>query len=373
MKFTCLKDNLAQSLSIVSKAVPLRHSLPILTNVLIVAKDGRLLLAGTNLDTVITTYVGASIDEEGSITVPAKLLSEFISHLSSESVVFTLKNDILHLKAGKNKSKFNGASASDFPDLPQITEKLSHLELPPREFCNAISQVGFAVAVDDTRPVFSGILLNYSSGKLVIVGSDGFRLSEKILDVKSKMDDFSVVLPAKTLLEVARIFGSCEENIKVYLNDNENLCLFECEDTLVVSRIIDGSYPDYKRIIPVDTKVTTSFLANELLEAVKLTNVFAKDANNTLKMSVDPSGRIKVSSSSQETGGNNSEIPAEIIGTLDSPFEIVFNSRYLLEFLTNNKFEKLVFHASESITPCLIKPDEDGTFLHVMAPMHVND
>lgn len=374
MKFTCLRENLSKSLSVVSKAVPIKHSMPVLSNVLIVTKDGRLQLAGTDLDTTITTYVGASVEEEGSVTVPARLLSEFISNLSSEQITVSMENDVIHINSGKTKSKMNGINAVDYPSLPEIKELTPLLEFSPREFSDAIHQVGFAVSADNSRPVFTGVLLSYVDGKLRLAASDGFRLSERIVDISSDREDFSVILPAKTLLETARIFSSGSDNIKLYLNENENLCIFEGDDIVVATRIIDGTYPDYRRIIPLETTVQAAFLAEDLLEAVKLTHVFSKkDENNTLKMIISPEGFIKITSSAQETGENHTEISAEIEGLLEKELEIMFNARFLLDFLSNSKFEKLIFHATDNVSPCLIKPADNALFLHVMAPMHINN
>ncbi len=373
MKFTCLRENLAKGLSTVSKAVPVKHSLPILTNVLIEAEDGRLKLAGTNWDTTITAYVGASVEESGAITVPAKILSEFISHLSAETVGVVLSGESVKLTAGNSKSKFNGTAATDFPDLPEVAEGLPFIELNPKEFANAVSEVGFSVALDDTRPVFSGVYLNYADGYLTVVGSDGFRLSEKTVAITSTADDFSVVLPARTLMEVSRLFSSRDENIKMYLNKDENLCMFECDDVFVAMRIIDGTYPDYKRIIPDKSTVEAYFSSDELLEAVKLTNVFAREADNAVTITIDPKGFMTVSSVSQETGENQTKVDAEIKGALTEPFNVTFNSNYLLEFLTNTKYDMLIFHANDKTAPCLLKPVDEETFLHVMAQMQIND
>lgn len=373
MKFTCLKQNLEKGISTVVKAVPMKHSFPILTNILIQTDNGRVKLSGTDLETVITTYVGASVEEDGAITVPARILSEFISHLSADTVNVYINDSIFYIEADKTKSKFNGVDASDFPDLPIINEDLPYIELDPKVFNKAISQVSFAVALDDTRPVFAGIFLSFSDGVLTVVGSDGFRLSEKSIEVDGKVEDFVAIINAKTIREISRLFNSYDEKIKMFINKDDNLCVFECEDTMVAARLIEGSYPDYKRIIPSDTMFSTEFLASDLLEAVKLTHVFAKDSNNTLKMLIDPKGHIKLSSSAQETGENSTEISSVIDGELDIPFEIIFNAKYLLEFLTNNKFEKLSFFAKSNSTPCVLRSSEDDLFLHVMAPMHLND
>lgn len=372
MKFTCLRQNLEKGLTTVIKAVPLKHSFPILTNILIQTEDGRIKLSGTDLETVITTYIGASIEEEGAITVPAKLLSEFVSHLSADTVDIHIKDSIFHISANMTKSKFNGVDATDFPDLPLVNDALPFVELDPKLFNAAISQVGFAVALDDTRPVFSGIFLSLADGVLTIVGSDGFRLSEKSIEVEGKIDDFVAILPSKTIKEIARLFNSHDEKIKMFLNNADNLCLFEGGDTFIAARLIEGAYPDYKRIIPKDTKFSAEFLASDLLEATKLTNVFSKDSNNTLKMLISPKGTIKISSSAQETGENSTVFEATIEGSLEEPFEIMFNAKYLLEFLINNKFEKLMFSAKSNSTPCILSSNEDDLFLHVMAPMHLN-
>ena len=368
MKFTCLQENLSKGLSIATKAIPTKSSLPILSNVLISAEDGQIKLAATNLETTIVTYVGASVEEEGSITVPAKLIKDFISNLSPSTIVANLKDDIMHLSSERTKSKFNGTNPMDYPNLPTFSKKLPHMELDPQVFGTAVANVAFAAATDQARPVFTGIFLNYDKGVLTIASSDGFRLSEKVLKVDSKLPAFSAIIPAKTLLEVARIFLTSEEPIKFALNAEDNLVLFEAEDTLVASQVLSGEYPNYKKIIPTENIITAEFLAVELLEAVKLTNVFAKEANSAIKMRFDPEGFIHVVSLVQETGEHESTMSAVIEG---AGLEIAFNSRYLLDLLNNVKSEKILFLAKGSTSPCLFKPLEHEDFLHVIAPMQI--
>lgn len=373
MKFTCLQENLAKGLSIVCKAIPTKAALPILSNVYISTQDGRLKLSATNLETAITTYVGASVEEEGSITVPAKLFYEFVSHLSPSTLEISVKNNILHINCNKAKSKLNGMDASDFPELPVFIENTPTLEVDPKVFSSAVNVVAFAAAIDESRPILGGVLLNYSNNKLTLVSTDGFRLSEKQIDVSSvasDLEDFSAVVPAKTLAEVARVFSSANEPIKITLNSDENLVLFQCEGVLIVTRILDGEYPDYKKIVPANNSIKAEFGASDFFEAVKLTNVFAKEANSIMKITLDPEGLIKVTSFSKEMGENQSEVEAVVDGYLT---EVTFSSKYLLDFLNNVKTERLVFETNGGVTPGVIRPVGTEDFLHIIMPMRVQE
>ena len=371
MKFTCLREDLLKNLSIVVKTIPLKHSFPILTNVLLVAKDGRLKISGTNLSTAISTYIGVTIDEEGSITVPAKQLLEFVTHLSSETITFTLSKGILTLKSGKTKSTFNGINAEDYPELQEEPSKDDiSLSISAKDFYKGVTRVAFSVAADESRPVFSGIYLNYEDGDLTLVGSDGFRLTEVILtDVSDGKHNFSLVLPAKTVTEISKIFNKCEDPLEIFVNNTNNLCLFKCDDVTISSRLIEGSYPDYKKIIPMDPKTEVTLLANDLYEAVKLTNIFSRGSGNSLRLDVKNKGNVKIASESQELGSHASDIAATVEG---EDLSVLLDARYLLEFLTSSKQQEITLKFVDAATPCLIIPVADGDYLHVLAPIQAN-
>lgn len=368
MRFTCLRENLTKGLNTVNKAIPIKSQLPILSNVLITAQDGRIKLVGTDLDTVITSVVGASVEEEGSITVPARVLAELLSNLTPERLEISLDKDILTISANSHKTKINGISSQDYPDLPNLSSETPLFKLNAKDFGRAIHQVGFSVASDSSRPVFTGIYMFSRDGKLYVVGSDGFRLSEKLLVDSTNMPDFEVVVPAKTILESARIMSSTENEISIYLDESTHLCILDCDDVVIATRIIDGNYPDYKRIIPTEHKTEALFNANDLFEAVKLTSVFSKETN-AVTLSISSDGKISIDSSSEESGNHKSIINCELIG---EPLNIVFNSKYLLDLLHNLKTENIRFHANDGKSPCLITIINDETFLHVMAPMHTS-
>ncbi|OGC48287.1 DNA polymerase III subunit beta [candidate division WWE3 bacterium RBG_16_37_10] len=369
MKFTCLQENLARGLTTIYRAVPTKSTLPILSNVLISAEEGRLKLSATNLETAITTHVGAQTEEPGSTTVPAKLFRDFVLNLPPSTINATLKDDVLHLTSDKTKSKINGVSSDDYPTLPAFGAELPFIELNPSIYSDAISVVAFSASTDESRPVFTGVYLNLSEEKLTIAASDGFRLSEKTIEVKAeKLKNFTVIIPAKTLLEVSKIFSGSEESIKFGVNESENLALFKSEDTLIATRILDGQYPDYKRIIPTESELSVEFSSAELLEAVKLTTVFAKDNTTPIKMTFDSKGTMKIGLTSQEIGEHQSEISAQIEG---EPFEIAFNSKYLLDFLNNVKADRISLKSKGKLTPCLIKPADSENFIHIIMPMQV--
>jgi len=367
MKLSCLQENLAKALGIVTRAVPVKGPLPILSNVLVATENGRIKLAATDLETTIVTYTGGSIEDEGAITVPAKLLKEFVTNLSPSTLAVHLANDILHVTSDKTKSKFNGITAKDYPELPKFSHEGS-IEIDPKVFSHAISVVAFASGNDESRPVFTGVYLDVKDGKITIAATDGFRLSEKVIEVKGQKKDFSVIIPAKTLLEVSRIFSNSEEPIKFGLSEKENMAVFSSGDTFIATRVLDGQYPDYKRIIPTETSLAVNFPSADFLEAVKLTNIFAKEGAGPIKLVFDPEGKIKISSLSGETGEHESNIDAEVEGQLT---EVAFSSKYLLDFLNNVKSEKMHFHTNGSLTPCILKSEDHGDFIHIIMPVQI--
>lgn len=369
MKFSCLQENLARGLNIVSRAVSIKAPLPVLSNVLLETEDGRIKLAATNLETTIITFVGGSIEEEGSITVPAKLIKDFVTNLSPSTVKAHTEDEILFLQSEKTKSKFNGISAEDYPDLPSFPENAEYIELNPSTFSTIVSHVSFASGSDDSRSaVFTGVLLDYKEGVLTVASTDGFRLSEKTMELEGKLHDFSIIIPAKTLLEVSKIFLNSEEPIKFTIESDKNKALFMAGDTFVSTSLIEGEYPDYKRIIPSDSILNAAFIAEDFLEAVKLTNIFAKEGNSTIKIRFDPEGFLKLSSLAEESGEHESQVAAEIEGDI---LEIAMSSRYLLDYLSNVKSEKVSFSTNGNISPCSFKSSEHEDFIHIIMPMQL--
>lgn len=376
MKFTCMQENLEQGLGIVSKAVSASTPLPILSNVLIETEEGRLKLTTSNTETSISCYVGASVDKEGAITVPANLLKEFVSNLNTPHIEVELKDSKLHLTAGKNKSRLHGIAASSYPELPTTPDDAAVIELDPQVFASAVSLVAFSAAADDSRPILSGILLKYKDGNLTLVSADGFRLSERAIKVGANLEPFEIVVPAKTLIEVSRIFSKSTDPIKFVISEDNNMALFESNDIYIYTRILEGQFPDYEKLIPDGHEVEAEFSAQDLLEAVRLNNVFAKrrqDIHSPITVKFNPEGLVKVNSISQETGRNDSEIECSIEMSGEDEVEMVFNSRFLLDVLTNVKSDRLVFSSKGNLTPGVIKSSEDTDYIHLIMPIRNQD
>lgn len=374
MKFTCLSENLAKGLSIVNKAISSKATLPVLSNVLLSTESGRLKLSVTNQDTSITTFIGASIDEEGAITVPARLLHEFISNLETGNVVGEVKGTALYLSSEKASSKFLGIDAQDFPDLPKLPKKFN-LTIDSKVFSEAVLETSFSAAIDEARPILTGVYLCASESILSVAAVDGFRLSERTLKLKEKIkDEFICVVPSKILAETARLFTSSKELLEISVSEETPLAIFKSGDIVLTTTLIEGDFPDYKKLIPSEEKLITSatFLSKDFEKALRLANVFAKEATNIVKLKVDSDKEVLyVSSSSVELGENKSAVTAEVEG---KNVEISFNSKFIMEVLANVKREKFTFNFPEKVgtaSPALIKAPDDSSFTALIMPLQV--
>jgi len=369
MKFSCLQENLKDGLGIVSKAVATKGSLPVLSHVLLVTEDdGRVRLAATNLETSIVTWIKAQVDIPGGITVPARLLQEFINNLPPTELTANLENQVLHLSTPSGKSKFNGLTRDEFPSLPEL-QGSSSLTIDPKIFAKAVSEVAFAASIDETRPVLNGVMLSTDGTDLVLVGIDGFRLAESRLPLPSSIAIESVIIPAKTLWEVARLVSALTTPVKISIQKEGNLVAFEAENFLILSRLLEGEFPDYKRIIPSETKTRSVFNREDFLKAVRLSSIFAKDSSNIIKMLLDTgTSELVLSATTAEIGENVTRVPAEISG---ESLDIAFNGKYLLDLLNNTVSEKLVLQTMGSLNPGLWHLDDRSDYLHLIMPVRV--
>lgn len=373
MKFTCLQENLVRSLSVVGKAVSGKASLPVLSNVLLATDSGRLKLSATNLETAITTWIGAQVDAEGSVTVPSKVLYEFVANLPPSNIIGESDGTTLKLVCDTASSRFNGLSAGEFPDLPNKLEAV-HLTMDPKVFSEAVMEAAFAAATDESRPVLTGVLLLVKGGSLFIVSVDGFRLAERVVKLEDSnvKKPFLAIVPSKMLMEVARLVGSYKEPLEVSLSKDENLVVFKVGDLLISSRTIDGDFPEYKKLIPDVKGVFTSvkLLTKDFSNALKLANVFAKEATSVIKLKFSPKeGALFVLSSSNEVGENSSRIETEVTG---NEVEVGFNSRFILDALNNIKADEFTFEIPEKIgpgVPGVLRPSERSDHTYLVMPM----
>jgi len=371
MKFSVLQENLAKGLAIVGKAVATKGSLPVLANVLLATEEGRLKLAATNLETGITTWVGAKVEEEGAITIPARILAEFVGNLPPTQITGQVKNGILSIETEEARSSFNGVDAAEFPTLPIFPEE-SKLTFDPRSLGEAISEVAFAAASDEGRPILTGVLLKVEGQEATLVGVDGFRLSERKLALPVAVEKgFAVVIPARTLQEIVRLLSAEEEQLQVALVPNGNQVLFRGASVLISSQLLEGEFPDYQKIIPTEHSTQAQLKRSDWQKAVRLASVFAKDSASIIKLAFRPEeNQVVLKAALAEVGEGQSLVAAAIEG---EGLEMAFNSRYLTDILTNLADEELIFNTSGPLAPGLIKPLGRDNFLHIIMPVRVQE
>ena len=372
MKFSCLSENLAKGLSIVSKAVSTKGSLPVLAHVLLKTEDGKVKLAATDLETGVVTWVGARVEKEGAVTVPARLLSELVANLPQGKIEISAEKQRLTLRAPQIKSRLNGLSADEFPPLPDVPEAPSikgeaAFLLDSETFPAAVSQVAFAAASDESRPILTGVLIKGVGKDLSLVGVDGFRLAERKLCLSEDLaKELSMVIPSRTLAEVARLAAHQEEPVRVVLLPEENQVLFELQGSRITSRLLEGKFPDYKKIIPPSFTTKAKLLTEDLLKAVRLAAIFARDSASIVRIKLEASQPLTLSANTSEVGENRTRVEAGVEG---EPLEIAFNSKYLIDVLSNLQAEEVVFEASGPLNPGVLKPFGSSNYLHLIMPV----
>lgn len=365
MNIVCLQENLIKGLHIVSHLAGKNTTLPILNNILIHAKDGEIVLTTTNLEIGVNCKIRGKVEKEGKCTVQARLLTEFVNLLPKENVLLDYENNRLNVKCVKDKTSINTLSADDFPLIPSIDSKNKYI-VKIKEFRNALSKVVFAVAMDTTRPEISGALFSIENKKMTIVGTDSYRLAEKTINLEESSSDKKIIVPIETIQEVLRIMSDTEEeNIDFYLEENQ--ILFKLDNIELVSRLTEGSYPDYKQIIPSGAKTKTEIDIREFIQAVKRISLFCKPGINDIKLNFVPNkNEIIISSISDQLGEGMTSISSKIEGEEN---EITFNYRYLLDGLNNILGDKLVLEINDSGSPGLMKSDKDSEYIYIIMPI----
>jgi DNA polymerase-3 subunit beta len=380
MKISCLQENLAKGLATVGRAVAARSTLPVLSNILLESDEGRLRLAATNLEIGVNCWIGARVEEEGSTTVPARLLTEFVNSLPPGQIDMELANrtQTLNLKCARYEANIKGLDASEFPDVPTADSiggpQRDNLHLQADAFRRMIDQVVFAAATDESRPILTGVLAQFHQGRLSLAAADGFRLSVTAADVGIDLDETaSVIVPARALAELSRISGDQEDPIELIITPTRNQILFHLTNTDLVSQLIEGNFPDYKQIVPKAHTTRTTVATQELLKAVKVAFLFARDAANIIRFHIVPGseltpGQMIVTGTSAELGDNVSEIDASVTG---DEIEIAFNARYMIDALSVAGTAEVALETSTPSSPGVIRPVGGGDYLCVIMPMHI--
>ena len=375
MRLSCLQENLARGLSIVGRAVPSRSTLPITQNVLLTTEGAMLKISATNLEIAMTTWVGAQVEEEGSITVPARLLGDFVNSLPPERIdIEATKQPIgLNIKCVRFESNISGMVAEDFPPIPTVEEGVTG-RIEAGMLQEAISRVSFAAATEDSRPVLTGVKTEISGDDFKFAAADGFRLavySGKLAEPPS--EDIEFLIPSRALNEINRLLGSQQKAVQFMVTPSNSHALFRVEDVEVVSSLIAGNFPNYNQLIPQSHTTRAVLKSDEFLRATRTAAIFARDGSGIIRLQMsegeeDAPGQLTVSSRAEEVGDNQGEIAANVNGE-DS--KIAFNSKYLTDVLDVLSGNDVALEISSPSSPGVIKPVEGDDYVHVVMPMFV--
>jgi DNA polymerase-3 subunit beta len=370
-----MQENLTKGLSVVSRAVAARSTLPVLGNILLSTDQARLKLSATNLEVGVNCWIGAKVEQEGATTVPARLLSEFVTSLPPERVDLELitRTQTLNLKCGRFEANIKGIDAQEFP-LILIPEENDRIRIKPDLLRQMIDQVAFAAASDESRPVLTGVLADIAPDRLTFAAADGYRLSVSSIALEGgPQQAINVIIPARALQELRRISGEEENQVEMLVAPNRSQVFFHMSDIDLVSQLVEGTFPDYRQIIPKasNTKVTPT--TQDFLKAARMALIFARDAANVIRVQIIPgtdagTGRMVITATSSEHGDNISEIDATVEG---APLEISFNARYLIDALSVIETAQVTLEVRDLNSPGVLRPVGGSDFIHVVMPMHV--
>lgn len=370
MKVTVLAETLQKKLGYLNHAISSRSDLPILLNLLLEAQNGVLRISSTDLEIGIQSQISAEIEEEGAITVPAKTFTELINSLSNEKITLVMNENSLLVQSKKTKSAFQTIQATEFPKLFEekgdVIAKVKFSELK-----HDTSMVVFSASTDSARPALSGILIKKEGSGFLFVGTDGYRLSLKhhIVPgeaVTSGTEEQALLVPARVMREVLALKEEGDE-MGMYVSKESNQVIFEQGETLLIGRLIQAEFPNYERIIPSDHNSRTFFDREELLKAVKICSIFAREAANIIQLSLKKD-KIIVSSQTPSLGENSVEVEANLTGEEN---DIAFNARYLLDILSGIPQAELSFEMTGPLNPGVFKLKDDASFLHLIMPIRV--
>jgi DNA polymerase-3 subunit beta len=375
MNVSCLQENLAKGLGIVGRAVAARSTLPITANVLLSTEDGRLKLAATNLEIALSCWIGAQVEEEGAITVPARLLSDFVNSLPNEKIEMTVapRSRQLKLVCGRSQATMSGVDADDFPPIPSVEDGVS-LQLDPEDLQKAISQVAISAATYDSRPVLVGVNCVIEGDQLTLAATDGFRLSVRHLTLAEAVsEEVQLIIPARALVELSRLLPEESDPVELSVNSTKTQVLFRLKNVELVTQLIQGTFPDYSQIIPEDHTSKAVIDVAEFLRETRTAAIFARDGSGIVRLTFTPGedvapGKMTISARAEEIGDNLGEIDAAIDGEAD---KIAFNSKYLQDYLQVLEGGRVSLEMSGPSRQGVLRPVGEENFVHVLMPMVV--
>jgi len=376
MKVSALQDNFAKGLSVVGRAVPARSTLPQASHVKIETDEGRLKLVATDLMIATTCWIGAQVEDDGAVTVPARLLTDFITSLPNDRIELSVpaRGRQLHIQCARNEATMSGMDAADFPPVPAVADGLS-LMLESKTLRKAISQVQFAAASDDTRPVLTGVHTLAEVRELTLAAADGFRLAVNTLQLKQDVPEkVEVIIPARALREIERLITDESEEVEMAINGARSQVMFKLPDVEVVATLIQGTFPNYGQLIPQSYSTRTTIDMRQFLQETRIAAIFARDGAGIVRVQLEPgegenAGKMTVSARAEEIGEHRGDIDVKVEGEAS---KIAFNSRYLQAVLQAlDDVSEVALETTSPSSPGVIRPIGNDRYVHVVMPMFV--
>jgi DNA polymerase-3 subunit beta len=359
MKLQVTQENLSKALGSVARIANSRNTLPILSNVLLKTDNNRLSIAATNLDIAITHHIGSKIESTGAITAPARLMQDFVGSLPDQILNLDLKDNKLNITTDKYQSTINGMPAEEFPVMPAIKgDNLWKVEA--HEFKKALQQVVFAASSDDARPVLTGVYFYSDNGNVIAAATDSYRLAEKKLGKSKQQINFLV--PASAASDLLRIISDSDKDVAV--THDEQQVLFQVGDVTMVARLIEGHYPDYKKLIPTKFSTTAKLSRSDFINIAKVSSLFARESAGSITIKTE-AGSVSINSIASQVGENTASADA----TVDGGGEVTLNSRYLLDALNAFSSEEVEFCFNGKLEPCIIQSKEEPGYTHLIMPL----
>lgn len=365
MKATILQKNFAKALNAVSRIVATRTTLPVLGNILISVEKGKITFGATDLEVGISVEVPGKIESEGKITIPARLLSDFVLNNNDENIAVKQTDLTLNLKSDRFEANIKGIDADEFPTIPEATAS-EFCKIKSADLSTALKKVIIAAANDETRPVLAGVYFKYDKKTLTLAATDSYRLAEARIDLAQEIEAKEVIVPLRTMNELNRLLTSYVGEVSIILDENQ--VFFLLGDVKIVSRLIEGSFPNYNQIIPTSSKITVKVSLIEAVQAIKMSALFSKDIANNIKIILKGKD-LTIKSADSEAGNTTSQIKCEASG---GEIEVAFNARYLLDALGVLEGEEVIFNFNDEMSPGVIKSEKDKDYLYLAMPLKLD-
>lgn len=359
MKLQVTQENLSKALGTVARVANTRNTLPILANVLLQTTDNRLSISATNLDIAITHRIGSKIEKTGAITVPARLMQDFVSSLPEGVLKLELKDNKLHITTEKYQSSVNGIAADDFPVMPAISAG-STWKVSASSLKKALSKIVFAASADDARPVLTGVNFYSNGGEITAVATDSYRLAENKLG-KNK-SSVSFLVPASAAADVLRIISDADKEVTITHDDQQ--VLFQVGDIALVARLIEGNYPDYRKLIPSKFATVAKLSKGDFLNITKVSALFARESAGSITIKVEDK-KVSINAVASQLGENTASADAQVKGS----GEVTLNSRYLIDALNAFSGDNIEFCFNGKLEPCILRSSDDAKYLHLIMPL----